>query len=252
MLMLCLEWWCYEISALMAGLMSVNSLAAQTLIMNLFNLVYMIPLGLSVAASTRVGNLLGANNADAARLAAKVILVCGILIPVMVQMCVLGARHYVGYIYSSDSTVVQTVAYVMQVAFIFGMADGTQGVAGGVLRGCGKQRIGALVCIGAYYLIDLPLGAVLGFVAKWDIFGIWLGMASGAGSAAVAYVIIVLRTDWPHLAATAHAQQVAEMMISDKETGTESVVVGEYEMMQREKEQKVASDDDDDGREEDV
>ena len=77
-LMVCLEWWCFEINALFAGIMGVTSLAAQTLIMNAFSVLFMFPLGISVAASTRVGNLLGANDAVNAKLASRVCITFGL------------------------------------------------------------------------------------------------------------------------------------------------------------------------------
>jgi Na+-driven multidrug efflux pump len=60
MAMLCAEWWGFEIHALIAGLKGTVALGAQSLILNTAQLAFMVPLGMGVAASTRVGNALGA------------------------------------------------------------------------------------------------------------------------------------------------------------------------------------------------
>eukprot|EP00698_Gefionella_okellyi_P023939 TRINITY_DN830_c0_g1_i1.p1 TRINITY_DN830_c0_g1~~TRINITY_DN830_c0_g1_i1.p1 ORF type:complete len:482 (+),score=95.33 TRINITY_DN830_c0_g1_i1:202-1647(+) len=225
-LMICLEWWCFELSALLAGLISVTSLAAQTLLMNAFAFVFMLPLGISVAAATRVGNCMGANDPHTAKLAARVCMFFGLCVPLVTMGLYFFGRHIVGKIFSDDEDVIAVVAYVLQVAFLFGIADGLQGVASGVLRGLGKQRLGMFICLGAFYLLGLPLGSALAFGAKWDIFGLWIGLTCGVGCAAVLYIIVIVRTQWGDIAKA----------VSEGQTQTQaqiSAIAGDYEMMPR-------------------
>ena len=49
----------------------------------------------------------------------------------------------------------------------------------GVLRGSGRQYIGAIVNFIAYYIIGIPLAVLLGFKTSLSIRGIWIGMAIG-------------------------------------------------------------------------
>ena len=55
----CFEWWCFEILAIFAGLISAEALGAQVIIINITNLIFMVPLGASYAASMFIGNFLG-------------------------------------------------------------------------------------------------------------------------------------------------------------------------------------------------
>ena len=55
----------------------------------------------------------------------------------------------------------------------------TQIVIGGIFRGSGRQYIGAIMNIIAYYVIGLPLGISLALKAKWGILGLWIGMTFG-------------------------------------------------------------------------
>ena len=59
------------------------------------------------------------------------------------------------------------------------LTDTLQVVMGGVLRGSGRQYIGAIVNFIAYYIIGIPLAIVLGFKTTLGIIGIWIGMAIG-------------------------------------------------------------------------
>lgn len=54
-MMLCLEWWAYEIMTLMAGYIGVEVQAAQIVLMNIIAFMFMFALGLSTAACTTVG-----------------------------------------------------------------------------------------------------------------------------------------------------------------------------------------------------
>jgi len=59
MLMLCFEWWAFELLAIFTGLLGVKDLAAEVVIINIVSFIFMLPLGISYAASALVGNKLG-------------------------------------------------------------------------------------------------------------------------------------------------------------------------------------------------
>lgn len=54
-MMLCLEWWAYEVMTLMAGYIGVKEQAAQIVLMNMVAFMFMFALGLSSAACTTIG-----------------------------------------------------------------------------------------------------------------------------------------------------------------------------------------------------
>ncbi|KAG8447367.1 hypothetical protein GDO86_014727 [Hymenochirus boettgeri] len=74
MLMLCIEWWAFEISIFLAGSIGVVELGAQAIIYQMANLVYLVPLGLCIAGSIRVGHGLGAGNIEQAKRSTLVVL----------------------------------------------------------------------------------------------------------------------------------------------------------------------------------
>jgi len=57
--MLCFEWWCFELLAIFSGLMSVEALAAEVIIVNIVTFIFMIPLGISYSASSLTGVFTG-------------------------------------------------------------------------------------------------------------------------------------------------------------------------------------------------
>ncbi|KAF0030014.1 hypothetical protein F2P81_016745 [Scophthalmus maximus] len=81
MVMMCVEWWTYEIGGFLAGLISEVELGAQSVVYQLANVAYMFPFGFGVAGNVRVGNALGAGETEQAKLSAKMTMICAGLQP---------------------------------------------------------------------------------------------------------------------------------------------------------------------------
>ncbi|XP_023258306.1 multidrug and toxin extrusion protein 1-like [Seriola lalandi dorsalis] len=196
MLMLCLEWWMFEVGGFLAGVISEAELGAQSITYQLAVVAYMFPLGFSAAASVRVGNALGAGNIEQAKLSSKVPIICAFIIACFVGASLSIARNVVGYIFTSEQEILQRVADVM---FVFGfthLADAVAGVAGGVLRGAGKQMVGALCNLVGYYFIGFPIGASLMFAANMGIVGLWTGLTVCVLMQSIFFIAFLYKLDW--------------------------------------------------------
>uniref|UniRef100_A0AAY4ALD7 Multidrug and toxin extrusion protein n=1 Tax=Denticeps clupeoides TaxID=299321 RepID=A0AAY4ALD7_9TELE len=179
MLMLCVEWWTYEIGGFLAGLISEAELGSQSIVYELATIAYMYPLGFSVAVSVRVGNALGAGNTEQAKLSGKV--------AVAITTILVSIKDVIGYIFTTDEYVcVQRVS----------RSTPLLGVTGGILRGAGKQLFGALIIIMGYYGIGIPIGVTLMFVAKMGIVGLWVGFVICAFSQSVFFGIFLMKLNW--------------------------------------------------------
>jgi multidrug resistance protein, MATE family len=175
-LMLCSEWWAFEIIALAAGLLGDTILAAQTVMLSTGSLLYCVPLGLSVAASTRIGNSLGANLPNTSRNAAICAYICAFVLATGNAMALLAVKDKWGYLFSSDPEVVDIVAGILPLAAIFQVSDALGAVGGGILRGAGRQAIGASINIAGYYVFGLPIGVFIAFYFKLGLLGLWMGL----------------------------------------------------------------------------
>ncbi|OCT65173.1 multidrug and toxin extrusion protein 1 isoform X1 [Xenopus laevis] len=196
MLMLCIEWWAFEISVLLAGVLGMVDLGAQAIIYQVSTVVYLMPLGLCIAGSIRVGHGLGSGNIEQAKRSALVVL-C------MTEMCALLScivlatlKDVVAYIYTTDMNIVALVSYVLPVNSACLLFDGCVAACGGILRGSGKLKVGAISHTIGYYVIGLPLGLSLMFAAKLGIIGFWIGILLRAIAQAIFLIIFVFRIDW--------------------------------------------------------
>lgn len=191
------EWWAFEIVALAAGRLGTIPLAAQSVIMTSDQVMNTIPFGVGVAASARVGNLLGARNATGAARAANIAAWLSMLLGAIILAILMGSRDHFAKIFNNDADVVKLTAEVLPFVALFQIADGLNGSCGGSLRGMGRQHIGAVVNIVSYYCGALPLGIWLAFHG-WGLKGLWVGQCIALYIVGVLEWLIVTFSNWDY------------------------------------------------------
>lgn len=196
MLMLCLEWWMFELGGFLAGIISEAELGAQSIVYELAVVAYMFPLGFASAASVRVGNALGAGDVEQAKLSSRVPIICTFITACFVGAGLSISRDVIGYIFTTEQDILQRVADVMIIFCFMHVFDAVAGVTGGVLRGAGKQLIGALCNLVGYYFIGFPIGVSLMFAAKMGIVGLWTGLVVCVFMQSLFFLILVCKLDW--------------------------------------------------------
>uniref|UniRef100_A0A0E0A9Y7 Protein DETOXIFICATION n=1 Tax=Oryza glumipatula TaxID=40148 RepID=A0A0E0A9Y7_9ORYZ len=190
-LMVCLEWWSFELLVLLSGLLPNPKLETSVLsiTLNTANCLFMIPFGLGAAISTRVSNELGAGRPRAARLAVRVVTLLVTLEGLGMALVLACVRYVWGHAYSDEEEV---VAYVAKMMLIGKCSFGCVGVA----RGCGWQKIGACINLGAFYVVGVPAAYLAAFVLRAGGLGLWMGIICGVAVQTLLFVAITSRTDW--------------------------------------------------------
>jgi len=185
------EVWAFQFATLLAGRLGKTELAAHTIVLNLAALSFMVPFGISMAASVRVGNLVGAGNGSGARTSA--LLALGLTAALMLgAACIFFfARNGLPLAYGALPHVREVAASILPIAAAFQLFDGLQAVGGGILRGLGRTRPAALFNLVGYYVLALPLSAWLAFEAKIGLPGVWIGLAVGLAAIAIALVSVI-------------------------------------------------------------
>uniref|UniRef100_A0A8C3NKR7 Multidrug and toxin extrusion protein n=2 Tax=Geospiza parvula TaxID=87175 RepID=A0A8C3NKR7_GEOPR len=215
MVMMCIEWWTFEIGSFLAGLISVVELGAQSVIYELACVAYMVPLGISVAASVRVGNALGAGNVEQAKTSCITALLCTGVFAVVVAALLGSLRNVVGYIFTNDTEIVTLVSRVMLIFGPFHLLDATAATCGGVLRGTGRQKLGAMANAVGYYTLGFPIGISLMFAARMGVLGLWVGMIICISVQALSFLAFVIRMDWRKAAEEAQVRAGMKEQVED-------------------------------------
>ncbi|MGQ0614118.1 MAG: MATE family efflux transporter [Planctomycetaceae bacterium] len=188
-----LEVWAFNASTLLAGLLGVVPVAAHLVVLKLASLSFMVPLGVSIAAATRVGNLLGAGDRAQAQRAAWMALAMGAGAMLCAATLLLLFRHALPALFTTDGSVIALGATILPIAAAFQLFDGTQAVGGGILRGMGDTRPAALYNLLGYYGVALPLAWWLVRSRGVGLSGIWWSLCAGLFVVAALLVLRVAR-----------------------------------------------------------
>lgn len=194
LVMLCAEWWAFELLAILAGWQGDDVLAAHSIVINVNTLFFMVPWGLGDVASVRVGRLLGANRPMNARYAAETALKMIVVMECILVFLLVIFRRQVPHLFSNIPEVINLAANTTELAALFMVFDGCQAVMGGILRGAGHQDKAARVNLIAFYLVALPSSY---FLAKpYGIYGIWMGVSFGSLIQVTGQGSFLLVLDW--------------------------------------------------------
>jgi MATE family multidrug resistance protein len=172
-------------AALLIGSMGEDMVASHQVALNVASLFFMIPLGLAMAITVRVGNAVGRGDAAGVRYAGF----CGIGLTLVTQMVsaglMLGFPHAIASLYTHDETVIALAAQLLLLAGFFQFSDGIQVASNGALRGLKDTRMPMAITLFAYWLVGMPVGWWLAFHAKLGARGIWMGLIAGLSMAAL-------------------------------------------------------------------
>ena len=177
--------------AIFVGRFGAEQIAAHQIALNIASLLFMLPMGLAAALTIRIGQQLGAGNPRAARFIAWSGVAIGLVAASVSMLLVLLGRELIVTLFSADPAVRQVAAGLMLFAAVWQLADATQVLAIGALRGYQVTFGPMLVMFVAFWLIGLPLGVRLGYhgigsVAALQVYGFWSGLVTALILAAIA------------------------------------------------------------------
>ncbi len=175
----------FTATALLMGRFGVDAVAGHQIAINLASLMFMVPLGISIALTVRVGQALGAGQPLAARYRGRlgIVLCTAFMLASALLLGSLG-KFFAG-LYTPNQTVVAVAAQFLVYAAVFQVVDGMQVGAMGVLRGYKDTKIPMLITVFCYWVIGMGLSLSLGVFGPLGPVGLWVGLVGGLAVAAV-------------------------------------------------------------------
>lgn len=203
MLMLCMEWWGFEIGVFLTGLLGTTDLGAQAVVLQLDSIWFQVPLGIQIACAIRVGQNLGAGRPLAAKVTGNLSLLIVACISVVAMVTFIAAGEQLPYLFTNVESVAKLTTQLLPIVAIYVFFDGVATACKGVLYGTGRQVYGATLLFISYYVLALPCGIPLMFLTKLRAAGYWIALAGNLILQATVLVIIVCRTNWDEMMAKA-------------------------------------------------
>ncbi|PVB62541.1 MATE family efflux transporter [Labrenzia sp. 011] len=180
----------FTASSIMIGWLGTLPLAGHGVALQIASVTFMVPVGFSVAAMTRVS--LAAGRGDHAGVGRAGWTALGVTMVCMGSFAVLFwslPETLVGfYLDLEDPEAREVMAYgtsFLLVAALFQLADGGQIIGVNNLRGLGDTTIPLFYALFGYWVVGISLSLGLGFAAGWGGVGVWCGLAGGLASVAL-------------------------------------------------------------------
>jgi MATE family multidrug resistance protein len=172
-------------AALLIARLGALPASAHLIAINYSALMFMVPLGLASAITTRVGNALGRGDPDAARYAGLIGMVIMLFTQTLSASSMLLFPEFIVGIYTSDEAIRTIAVGLLFLSAIFQYADGIQICSAGALRGLKDTMVPMIINIVSYLLIGLSVGYYLTFNKEMGPSGMWIGMIVGLSFGAV-------------------------------------------------------------------
>lgn len=174
----------FSMTTLFMGWLGTAEVAAHAVALQLSSLAFMVPLGIGMAATVRVGRAHGAGNRDAvgkagwsAYAVGVGFMACSCIVFLLFRPLLVGV-----FLDPADPANLHSfqlaVSYLM-IAALFQLADGAQAVSAHSLRGMSDTRTPMLIAFLGYWAVGMPSSYLLGFTLGLEGLGIWIGLAIG-------------------------------------------------------------------------
>jgi MATE family multidrug resistance protein len=178
----------------LSGILGKNSQAANQIALNLSSMTFMVAMGLSVAATIRVGNQKGLKRISELRRIALSLFLLVLIIDIVfaIMFMLLNTWFPTLYVNENDITnlvdnqeVIMIAGKLLLVSAFFQLSDGIQVVGLGILRGLQDVKIPTLITFFAYWIVGFPISYYLGLYTEYKSAGIWIGLLAGLTTSAI-------------------------------------------------------------------
>jgi MATE family multidrug resistance protein len=180
----------FQAGLLLMGLIGTAELAANQIAMNVASLTFMVPLGLAMAGTVRVGLAAGAGDPAGVRRAAAACVGLGVVFMAVAGIAIVALRGGIATLYldaaqADNAPVIALAVQFLALAALFQVFDAAQVTGAYALRGLKDTRVPAILAGISYWLIGLPAAIIFAFVVKLGGVGVWIGYLLGLASASV-------------------------------------------------------------------
>jgi MATE family multidrug resistance protein len=191
----------FSFTTLLLGKLGADIVSTHNIAMNLNGVVFMPAMALGMAATIRIGFRVGAAEVEDARYTAAIAIATTVVVATCGSVFIYFARQQLASLYTGDQEVAALATTLLLFVSFFLVFDAIQSTAAGALRGFKDTKVPMWIALFSYWVIGLPLECVLGFGLIGEpmgVYGFWIGLATGVGTAAVLMSIRLWRTSHNH------------------------------------------------------
>ena len=215
-----LEYGLFSAAALLVGWIGTAALAAHQIALQVASIMFMVPYGISLAATVRVGHAVGRRDAIAGRRAGFAAIVLAAIFMAAMTLIVIATREMIPLVFlgsgtTNGSETAALASTLLALGACFFVADGVQTVGNGALRGLNDTRVPLVLSALSYWVIGFVTSYALAFPAGLGTVGIWIGFSFALIVQAMLLVwrfhVLTLRGHLPALADSSDSSAVKHL-----------------------------------------
>ena len=178
-----LEYGLFAAAAQLMGWLGTQALSAHQIALQIAAIMFMVPFGISMAATVRVGHAAGRGDAAATRRAGFSAIMLGVAFMAVMALTVIATRHALPLLFlgrdAPDEGTVALAASLLLFGASFFIADGAQTIAAGSLRGLNDTRVPLIYAGLSFWIVGFTGCWLFGFTFGFGAQGIWFGFTLG-------------------------------------------------------------------------
>ena len=176
----------FAAAALMMGWLGATALAAHQIALQTASILFMVPFGISMAATVRVGHAVGRRDAAGTRRAGFAAIALAAIFMSAMVMLIIAFRHdipllFLGSDAADTGATVTLAATLLAYGATFFIVDGIQTVSAGALRGLNDTRVPMIFAAISFWGIGFATSYSMAFPLRLEAVGIWTGFTVGLG-----------------------------------------------------------------------
>lgn len=174
----------FSLSAVMAGWVSKEALAAYQIMVTIGTLGFLFYYSFGASTSIRVANFVGNNDWNGVRISARAGQHILLVIALLSSLVMFFLSRPLIYVFTTDENVALIGISLIPLLIFYQFADAMQICYANILRGTGQVMSMMRIAIISYLIIGLPAAYVLGFTFGMGVRGIFLAISLGLFTAA--------------------------------------------------------------------
>ncbi len=172
----------------------VAVISAYQITMTLGNCAFMVVMSIGAATTIRVSHCYGARRIRELGAAARASFHLVVAWALIAALCFIALRNIIPLWFTSNAEAIALASELLLYVALYQLMDGIQNVSVGILRGIQDVRILIPIALVSYWLFNLPVGYLLGFVCGMGAKGLVLGFTFGLTCAAVLLIARIRRS----------------------------------------------------------
>ncbi|KAI0239005.1 Multidrug and toxin extrusion protein 1 [Lamellibrachia satsuma] len=178
------------------GILGLTELGAMSVVVQVDGMVYVVLLGIQVAASILIGQKLGAQDKLGALTMARLVIVILVMVSLIPLTMYLVFRDQLPYIFTYIREVAELASKLFLIISIYVLFNGIVIAGKAILCGIGRQVYGVVLMVVCHTFIAMPIGIPLMFLTRLRTEAFWWAMVGSLILQAIVTMCIVKRIDW--------------------------------------------------------